>query len=401
MPFAAALSEHPDPATATGEVIGEVLERLGSVPGDGGGVGGADVGVRPDLVVVFATAAHRDAFTDITAAVRRLLRPRVLLGATAVSVLGGSREVEGVPGLSLWAAAGIGEVTPLRLDPPTIGARAVGPLPLGAGPGGEVAGGDRVLLLLPDPFTFPADAFVAEVSARQPGLRVVGGLASASPVPGGNLLVLDEAVYAHGAVGALLPAGAVETSFVSQGCRPVGRPLTVTRSQGNLLQELAGRPALERLGEVADAVGPDDRALLAAGVHLGRVIDEHKADFHQGDFLIRAVLGADGASGALAVGDQVEVGSTVQFQVRDATSADEDLRLMLTAQEADAALVFTCNGRGLHFFGTRDHDASLVTELTGSVATAGMFCAGELGPVGAANFVHGYTASVALFRDRR
>ena len=132
-------------------------------------------------------------------------------------------------------------------------------------------------------------------------------------------------------------------------------------------------------------------------MHLGRVIDEHKLDFERGDFLIRGVLGADPDSGALAVGDELEIGATVQFQVRDAVSADDDLRAMLAGREADGALVFTCNGRGIGLFGAPDHDASVVSELTGSPALAGMFCAGELGPIGGRTFLHGFTASMALF----
>ncbi|MPY92011.1 MAG: hypothetical protein GEV08_02795 [Acidimicrobiia bacterium] len=383
MPFAAALSEHPEPAAAVGEAIGEVVERLGE-------------GVRPDLAAVFVTAAHHDAFADVAAAVRDLLAPATLIGATAVAVVGGHREVEQRPGVSLWAAAGIGEVTPVRLDAlPTSAGVVLGGLPPGTAEGG------RALLLLPDPFTFPADGFVDHVSERYPGLTVIGGLASAASGPGGNLLALDDRVHADGAVAALLGPGAVVTTVVSQGCRPIGHPFTVTRAEGNLLHELGGRPAFERLRELAESLGPEERQLFAGGVHVGRVIDEHKVEFERGDLLVRAVLRADPGTGSLAVGDEVAVGQTIQFQVRDAASADEDLRLLLaTEQDADAALLFTCNGRGEHFFGDPDHDATLVSELIGSPAVAGMFCAGEVGPVGGQTFLHGYTASVALFRDR-
>jgi small ligand-binding sensory domain FIST len=188
------------------------------------------------------------------------------------------------------------------------------------------------------------------------------------------------------------------STIVSQGCRPVGQPFTVTRAEGQLLQELGGRSALTRLQELANGLTPEDRQLLSQGVHLGRVIDEHKLDFERGDFLIRGVVGADPSSGSLAIGDELEVGATVQFQVRDAASADDDLRALLTGQDAEAALVFTCNGRGARLFGSPDHDASVVSELTGTAALAGMFCAGELGPVGGRTFLHGFTASMALFQ---
>ena len=116
-----------------------------------------------------------------------------------------------------------------------------------------------------------------------------------------------------------------------------------------------------------------------------------------GDFLVRNVLGADRAAGAVAVGDEVPVGATVQFQVRDAASADEDLRSLLAGHDAAGALVFTCNGRGTHLFGRPDHDAEVISDHVGSGAVGGMFCAGELGPVGGRSFLHGFTASVLLF----
>jgi small ligand-binding sensory domain FIST len=108
-------------------------------------------------------------------------------------------------------------------------------------------------------------------------------------------------------------------------------------------------------------------------------------------------MGAERERGALAVGERVEVGQTVQFHVRDATSADEDLHLTLAGERADAALLFTCSGRGKRFFGRRDHDTGVIDSILGPLPLAGAFCAGEIGPVGHRSFVHGYTASLALF----
>jgi small ligand-binding sensory domain FIST len=226
---------------------------------------------------------------------------------------------------------------------------------------------------------------------------VIGGMASAARAPGGNRLVLDDAVHQDGAVGVLLPATTVCGTVVSQGCRPVGQAYVVTRATDNVIHDLAGVPALDRLREVVSALGPDERELVQHGLHVGQVIDEQQATFGRGDFLVRNLMGADPEAGDIAIGAVTEVGSTVQFQVRDADSADEDLRQLLSGQRGDAALVFTCNGRGSHLFGEADHDARLVHEQVGRGAVAGMFCAGELGPVGGRNFVHGYTASVVLF----
>jgi small ligand-binding sensory domain FIST len=202
-------------------------------------------------------------------------------------------------------------------------------------------------------------------------------------------------------VGALLGPGVDVVPIVSQGCRPIGRPLVVTKADSLIVQELAGRPAYQRLLDVVQALSPDEVAVInAGGLHLGQVIDEHKAEFHRGDFLIRNVIGADQESGAIKVGDVIEVGTTVQFHLRDAEAADEDLRSLLSGQEADGALLFTCNGRGSRLFDVPDHDAGTAADLLGAPALAGFFCQGEFGPVGGRNFLHGLTASLALFQSR-
>jgi small ligand-binding sensory domain FIST len=190
-----------------------------------------------------------------------------------------------------------------------------------------------------------------------------------------------------------MPVAAV----VSQGCRPIGDPFTVTRSERNVIYELAGRPALERLNDIIAGATPDDRQLLQQGIHLGVVVDESRDAFSRGDFLIRNVLGADRGVGAIAVGDDVPIGAVVQFQVRDADSADEDLRELLGDRTGSAALVFTCNGRGTNLFGDPHHDAEAVSTAVDGAATAGMFCAGEIGPIGGRSHLHGFTASVVLF----
>ena len=383
MPFASALSLHPDAAEATGEVVGRVLEQLGA---------------RPDLAVLFVSPHHVDAVADVAAAVRALVEPGVLLGATGVAVVGGALEVEDEPAISLWVGRLAAPPRPVRVT----AART----PSGVAVGGlsaDTCGPGEVMVLLADPFSLPVDDVVDLLGRLDPPVPVVGGAASAARGPGGNRLVLDDEVVSDGGVGAILPAEVATTLVVSQGCRPVGEPMIVTRADRHLLVELAGKPALDRLEEVALAAGPDERAKLAAGLHIGIAVDEHRMTFGRGDFLVRNVVGAVTESRALAVGDRVAVGTTVQFQVRDADAADEDLRALLalasTGGPADSALVFTCNGRGRRLFGAADHDAHAVDAVVRSDAVAGMFCAGEIGPVGGRSFVHGFTASIVLFHD--
>jgi small ligand-binding sensory domain FIST len=375
VPFAAALSEHPLPAEAAGEVLGQILESLPP---------------EPDLAVLFATAPMTGALEDVVGAVHAVLRPRTLIGSTAVSVLAGSQEVEETTALTLWAGT-TGPATPVRLEAvPGLDDDVVAGLPDGIAPG-------STLVLLTDPYTFPADGVLAELASA--GVTVIGGLASAARGPGGNRLILDHRVHEDGAVGVVLPPDRAVVPLVSQGCRPVGEPLIVTKAERNIVYELAGKPALDRVLDLAASASPEERTLMQAGLHVGVVVDEAKDTFERGDFLVRGVLGADRSNGAVAIGEEVEVGTTLQVHVRDADTADEDLREMLGASgAADGALVFSCNGRGINLFGRPHHDAELVAEITRG-RCAGMFCAGEIGPVGHRSFLHGFTASVALFRE--
>lgn len=374
--FASAMSMHPVPAHAVGETAGEMLDRL---DGD------------PDLVVCFVSPHFVGALDDMVHAMRNLLDPRVLVAMTTSGAVGGGHEVEDGPAVAVFAASlPDATVTPAVL-------RAVD-APDGMTIAGwpDLVGDPETLLLLADPFSFPIDTFLRRLRDDRPDLAVIGGMASAGPRPGTNRLVADETVIAEGAVGVFLRGASVEP-VVSQGCRPVGVPFVATNTHGRFVDELGGRPAVERLQELAATASAEDRALLQHGLQLGIVVDEQQDEFARGDFLIRNVMGLDRDTGALAVGDTVEIGQTVQFQVRDAASADEDLRALLAGRDGEGAILFTCNGRGRGMFGTPDHDAGVITELLGPIPLAGGFCAGEVGPVGGRSFVHGFTASLALF----
>jgi small ligand-binding sensory domain FIST len=196
--------------------------------------------------------------------------------------------------------------------------------------------------------------------------------------------------------------GAVHSSaLVSQGCRPVGPVMTVTAAEGNVLLGLAGRPAVEQLERVVADLTPEEQALVTTGLQLGIAMDEYADEHSVGDFLVRGVVGAEPERGGLVVGDVVDVGRTVQFQVRDAMTADADLRTVLdragSGTDVAGALLFSCTGRGAGLFGTADHDVRAVRAGLGTAGVAGFFAAGEIGPVGGRNHLHGFTASVLSF----
>jgi small ligand-binding sensory domain FIST len=376
MPFAAAISQHPLSAHAAGEVVGQVLESLGTAP---------------DVAFLFVTPPHAGALEDIAAVVRSVLAPSVLVGCAAESVVGPSTEVEQTAAVSLWAGR-TGSVQPVELTWDQ-GASTPSGWPI------QMAVEPRAVVLLADPFSFDAEALLAWAERELPGVPIVGGYASAARGPGGNRLCMGARVRTDGAVGVILGSGVSVATVVSQGCRPVGRPWVVTKADDGLIYELGGRPALERLLELVDGLTDvDQRMINRGGLNLGRVIDEHKAVFGRGDFLVRNVLGADRANGAIAVSDAVDTGTTVQFHLRDQLTADEDLRTLLADASAQGALLFTCNGRGRRLFSRPHHDAAVLAEALDGAPVAGFFAAGELGPVGGRNFLHGFTASMALLQ---
>ncbi|MDR0342379.1 MAG: FIST C-terminal domain-containing protein [Nocardiopsaceae bacterium] len=376
-----ALVLSPDPAVAGRRAAAEARASLGDE--------------LPSFGVLFASEHFLGSAEALMAAVTAEAGSFPLIGCVAEGVVGGAREVESGPAVSLWLAAGLGPVETFAMK--FLRTRS----------GGAVAGyrfepgRPGVHLMICDP-SFPADDLLAHLNQNVAGTVVMGGLASGGVLRESRLF-LDGEVLSGGAVGAHLPAAGVRT-LVSQGCRPVGDPFTVTRAEGNLVQELGGQPPLVRLRELAADLPAHDRDLLAQGLHVGMAINEYRSERQQGDFLIRGFVGADPESGAIAVGDAVEVGQTLQFHIRDAASADEDLRRTLQQEaaalggrKAAGALLFTCNGRGSRLFSEPSHDAGLLAEKLGDVPVAGFFCAGELGPVGGQNYLHGFTASIALF----
>jgi small ligand-binding sensory domain FIST len=382
--IATALSTLPDPVEAGREAAQRTAEQLGGEPAE--------------LVFAFASGSHLAAPEAMIDGIREALAPEALVGCGAGGVLGSGRELESGTGLAVWAAsfAGAGERAPfhVRLETEAGEARIAGLPDLD-----DV----RAAVLLADPYTFPTDAFLSALAAGAPGIPVLGGLASARGPTGSAALILDDDVCEEGAVGVCF-RGLELLPCVSQGAAPVGPEVTITAAEGNVIHELAGRPALQMVEHLIAQLPRRERALVAGGLLIGIVVDGGKPEYEQGDFLVRGVLGADPESGRLTVGALVHPGQVIRLHARDARSADEDLRRALRLR-MDAlrengpagALVFSCNGRGSAMFGPCNHDADAVERELGGVPAAGFFAAGEIGPVGGRSFLHGFTATVAVF----
>jgi small ligand-binding sensory domain FIST len=356
-------------------------------------------GQRPDLLAVFVCGGEAEVTGEALLRAAGIAKSTATIGCSAPGVIAAGRGIEATSAVAVWCAVlpGVHARTfSLEVMPAESGMAVVG-MP-------ERQPDDEVAVLLADPWSFPVDGFIEQSNAALPGLPIVGGMAAGGRGRGSTRLLVDGQIVERGAVGVMLGGPVGSRAVVSQGCRPVGPAMTVTAAEGNVILELAGVPALRKLQDILAMLPPLEQALVSTGLQLGVARDEYVEEHVQGDFLIRGVAGADEARGGLVVGDLVPVGCTVRFQVRDASAADADLRETLEgfgttfgSGPAEGALLFSCNGRGAHLFGTADHDPQLVMSRLVDRGVAGCFAAGEIGPVGGRNFVHGFTASILAF----
>ncbi len=393
MRFASAISTRPDAASAVSECLDEIRKDLGEA--------------APSVAFLFLTPHHADDAEEVAASVRDNLETDALLGCTGAGVLAAGREIEDAPGLAILAGS-LGHGANVRLfsvgqedletsgEPSDWHERA-----------GTAGTAPPSLVLLPDPFSLDAERLLSQVDAAYPASAKVGGCASGGSAAGEHALICGGKILHEGAVGAAILGDIRLHPLVSQGCRPIGERYVITQGEGNVIAKLAGRPALEVIQETLSKLPTKDQALARTGLLIGRVVHEEQAEFHRGDFLIRGLAGADRTNGAVAVGDLVRRGQTVQLQVRDGATADEDLRSLLShhapaLKEAPpaAALLFACNGRGRGMYGDADHDSRVVREAHPGLPMAGFFCNGEIGPIGGRSFLHGFTSSVGFLTRR-
>jgi len=401
---------------ATGDEPARVIEEAAVEAARGLG------GVDADLLLFSFSPHFVEHARAMAGQLGEKLSPKTMVGVSAESVLGGTKEYERLPGVSVLAAKlpGVDIHTFTHEDLPAADSAELGAA-MGLGPK------HRGTLLFTDPFSVPLVRMLPAMSASirrntKGGGPLIGGIASAAGSPGGNALVCNGSVRREGLVGVTLSGRVRIDPVVSQGCRPLGPNLVVTKAKANLVRELGGRPALHVISRLLADLSEEEREAATGGLYLGIVVDEYKDRFGRGDYLMRSILAADEGSGSIAVGDQLRVGQTVRLHMRDRATADEDLSLLLDAQKIhDKPLgvwMVTCNGRGSSMFGAPHHDAGAVNRAfapprsgahmalggqpiggdENSVPLAGFFAAGEIGPVGGDSYLHAHTASLAVFR---
>lgn len=355
------------------------------------------------LALVFMSPKFFSDAKEILEVLQIETRAKVLFGCSGASLIAGSNEIEEQPGLVL----GLYNLPRAELRPVHLSQEQVEEA---TGPGywhmetSVAADGANGWLVFADPFSFNIDRWLTTWNEAYAGLPVLGGLASGDYAAQRTQLYLSGQVFEEGAIAVAVGGQITLASMISQGCTPIGETWTITRAEQNIIYEIGNRPAYEVLLETLNKLPFEEKQKLRGNLFIGLVMNEYLEEFHRGDFLIRNLIGVDPSKGVLAVGAFPRVGQTIQFQRRDAAAGSEDMEALLratTGKVADktvyGACLCSCNGRGRGMFGTPDHDARHVQQVFGPIGVAGFFCNGELGPVGEKNFVHGYTASLALF----
>jgi small ligand-binding sensory domain FIST len=387
--FAEGFSDDKDWRKATAVAAKAARTRLGSEP--------------CDLALVFVSEAF-EGFdpAEFSTLLAKNLAPLRVLGCNASGVIAGRKEVERTPGVSILAMRLPGvRVQPFSFTQPELvgfehGAALIKEL--------DLYPNERPkFMIVGDPASADAERIAALFNEAYPGAPLIGGMASGLLLHKPSWMLLGASVLTQGLAGVALVGPVDITTVVAQGCRPIGDPLIVTKAEGNVLHELGGRNPLEVLREMLSKCTPEDQRLARSALFAGLVMNEVRSEFRRGDFVIRNLLGYDDKSGSLVLGANLRLGQTLQFQLRDAYTSDQDFSMLLgSLPETDSAprgaLLFSCCGRGKGLYGESDHDATLVQTLCGPVPTAGFFANGEFGPVGGRNFVHAYTSSLALIR---
>lgn len=389
--FVSAASELIDSDAAVHECLASLQQQLD--------------GATPDLAFIFVSPHHRDAYALIQETLLADLQPRHLVGCSGGGIIGGARELEDTPGLSVTAAVLEGvdiHVAHLRDDqlpgldePPRAWEAALG----------VKASQNPHFITLLTPFMGRAEDLLAGLDYAYPKSQKIGGVVSGLRHVSERSLFHDGQRFSEGAILVSLSGAIRMDSLVAQGCRPVGPICTITGSERNVIQALDHKPAIFTLQKVYDSADARTRDLLQRALFVGLVTDPlSMAEPQPGDFLIRNVMGMDKQDGSVAVAAIVREGMRVQFHVRDGEAADLDLRKVIerlksgpNAPQVAGGLLFSCMGRGERLFGEADHDSQAFAEAFGTQALGGFFCNGEIGPVGSGTFLHGFTSCFALF----
>jgi len=365
----------------------------------------------PTVAFVFCSPDWRPHVAALAESVQVDGRVPLVIGCSGAGLVGVGEEDENVSGFSLLLLAlpntevQVADISVEDLARAEAGEdwRAI----TGIGDDHDLKGNDPTppsgaWITLCNPLHMHSETWLRHWNTAYDGVPTFGGLASGPAEPEGMFLFRENGISDAAMTAVHFSGGVRVGGVVSQGCRPIGEPYTVTEADDNVLITIGSKPAFEKLEEAFESLDKELRDQAQGNIFAGLAMTEYVDEYQRGDFLVRNILGGDPNAGVLALGAEPRVGQTMQFQLRDSDSADEDLRLRCAAArkkygEPFAGLMFTCAGRGSHMFGIPNHDAGIVEDVFGRVPLSGFFCNGEIGPVGGRNYIHGYTASAAFF----
>ena len=358
---------------------------------------------RVSLGLVFMSPPFFDHAAPVLEILQVHAQIPLLVGCSSQGLIAGAEEVEDDAGLVLGLYhLPDAEMKACRFSQEQV-EEANGPAYWHAETGVELDAANGWLVFA-DPFHLDADTWLKSWNEAYAPAPVLGGLASGDLTERRTQVYLNGDVFEEGGVAVCFGGEAKLAGVISQGCTPIGETWTITKTDRNLIYQIGNRPAYQVLLETFNGLPSDEQKNARGNLFVGLVINEYLEEFQRGDFLVRNLLGADPSSGCIAVGAFPRLGQTMQFQRRDATAANEDLTALLgtTKKNLGNSTIYggclcCCNGRGHRLFGRPSHDAALIQKQLGPLGLAGFFCNGEIGPVGDRNFLHGYTASLALF----
>jgi len=391
MIWASAISTSSELESSIEECVNSIKSKLGSAP--------------VDLAIIFVSPHFSEKYSELPALISQRLPFVHLIGCSGGGIVGGGKEIEHAPALSITAAILPG----VRVE--TFYKRQASMPKLDTSPKvwEEWIGIKKTLnpqfVILADPQTLHADHLLMGMDYAYPQSVKIGGLASGSGVGGTNVLFLDQTIYYEGVCGVAFSGNIILDTIVAQGCRPIGEPFQVTKCDQNLLIEVNHRPVISYLRDLIETLSPEDQLRLQQSLFIGIVMDPLKPSLSQGDFLIRNIMGLDAKKETLVLGAMLREGQTLQFHLRDSKASEEDLENVISKyivggppEKLKGALLFSCLGRGAHLYGKPDHDTHIFQKNLGSIPIGGFFCSGEIGPIGSTTYLHGYTSSFALFR---
>ena len=372
-----------------------------------------------DLALVFASSSYASDLQRLLPLLRQKLKARHWLGCIGGGVVGTdatgeAHELEQEPALSVTLLRLPGaELIPFAIDTTSL-PDLDGPAEPWRALVGEAAAPDASLLLLLDPACSAINDLINGLDYAFAGGVKVGGIASPHSSSHGSLLFDDQ--VREGAVGCLIGGAWAIEPVVAQGCRPIGPVLEVEQVQRNVVLEVSQgelrRSPVAALQAILSDLTPDEREQVKHSLFLGvGRSDFSLANLQQAPsaFLVRNLIGVDPRNGAVAVAERMRVGQKVQFQLRDGDASRQESRQLLAAlasrqgqeQEPLLALLFACLGRGQGLYGEADGDVSLCHQAFADLPISGVFCNGEIGPVGGTTHLHGYTASWGFLVPRR